>query len=142
MTLRDEIHSHHEKTWIICLGEEFAAKPLTPLVDLVDWYNNQLITKSILTNQVKLGLGDRTLMATSGLLPAEKLLILGLGKSEQLTATQAKKFLQDVGQTLEGLGETNPWLVIAGDTSDKFVEEIKKSRTSITPLSQANISVG
>jgi len=142
VALRDEVHSHQEKTWILCIAENFVTKPLSPLIDLVDWYNNQLLTKSILGGQVKLKFGDRTLMATSGLLPVEKILIMGLGNSEQLTTAQGKIFIQDLSQTLEKLGETNPWVIMAADTPPKFIEEIKKSRTSINSLSQANISVG
>ena len=142
INVREEVSRHSENTWVIFLGTRYTNHQLSPLVDTVDWYNNQLLTKSILNKQVDLSFGAKTLMATTGLLKSERLLILGVGDGKEAGPAQARKLLQDLGQTLTDLGESNPWIIIADDVSEKFVDEVKKSRTSIAKLSQATISVG
>jgi hypothetical protein len=142
MSFHKELHSHNENLWVLCAGKNYMDQPLSPLMDLVDWYNNKLVTKSLIAGKVSLELGEKLLVPTTGLLTAERLMIVGLGDTESLGPAQARKFLQDIGQALKDLGASDPWIIFAPDTSPKFLDEIKKSRTSIDNLGQATISVG
>lgn len=140
--MRKELAEHSEKLWVLCAGLEYLKRPLSPLLDMVDWYNNSILTRSLLAGKISLALGDKTLVATNGLLAPQRLVLVGLGENESLGPAHARKFLQDIGQTLKSLEASDPWIIFASDTSPKFIDEIKKSRTSIDGLGQATISVG
>ena len=128
MNLREELNTHHEKTWVLCLSHppKGEAQVLTPLPDLVYWYNNQLLTKSLLSKKINLAFGELTLMPTGGLLSAEKLLVVGMGPTESLTVPVARKFLQDLSQTLKSLQAEPAWLIFSSHIPAKFIDEIKK----------------
>src|ERR1700733_8826835 len=100
MDLRQEIFSHSEKLWVLCLGQESLRKPLPPRIDMIDWYNNQLVTKSLLKNQIKIDFGSKTLLSTAGQLPVERLLVLGLGEEKNLSESQGKAFLQEINNCM------------------------------------------
>jgi hypothetical protein len=138
--LRNEVFSHEEKLWILCIGQEVSKKPLSPLLDMVDWYNNQLLGKGLLQNQIPFEFGSKTLLATMGFLPVTRLLIFGIGDEKNLTATDAKNFLGEVDKALEGLGEKSPWIIFSDHTSTDFINEINKGRTRLERLSSAAVS--
>lgn len=144
MNLRQELSSHNEKIWVLCLPENSGSetRPLSPLPDLVDWYNNQILTKALLTKKIRLQLGEKTLIPTCGLTGAEKILVVGLGDGAALGAAQGRQIVQDLSQTLEQLQENQAWIIFSSNLPPKFIDEIKKSRTSSGPWGQATISVG
>ncbi len=141
MDLRNEVFSHQEKLWILCIGQEVSKKPLSPLLDMVDWYNNQLLAKGLLKNQIPFEFGSKTLLATTGFLQVSRLLIFGIGDEENLNLTDAKNFLSEIDKALEGLGEISPWIIFSKETSSAFISEINKSRRHSERLSSASISV-
>ena len=144
MNLREELNIHAEKTWVLCIPEDSGenTKYLSPLTDLVDWYNNQILTKMILSKKITLKMGEQTLISTIGLLPAEKLLVMGLGEKKLLSSSQALKFIQVLSHTLESLNETNVWIIFSSQVPGKFLDEIKKSHASSDSLAHTTISVG
>jgi hypothetical protein len=139
--LRSEVFSHHEKLWILCLGHEASKKPLSPLLDMVDWYNNQLLGKNSLIDQIPNEFGSKTLLATSGFLPVHRLLIFGLGNEKNLKEDDATNFLSEIDKTLKGLDESLPWIIFSNQTSPEFINEINKRRTAWQRLATAEITV-
>lgn len=142
MTSREEVNHHSEKLWFVCLDQTYLEKKLSPLVETLDWYNNHLLTRCLIDKKLSLDFGERLLMGTSGLLLAQRLMIVGLGQKKQLTAAKARSLLQDLGQVLGELKEESSWIIVGKDAPNAFVEELKKSRTSVETLNQATISIG
>jgi hypothetical protein len=142
MDSRNEIFSRLEKLWVLCIGQESIRKPLPPLADTIDWFNNQLITKSLLKDQVKVEFSAKTLLATAGQLPVSRLLVLGLGDEKDLSDSQGKIILTELDLCLEGLEEKAPWIIITPSASSEFVSEIKKGCNRHPQLANSSISVG
>lgn len=140
MDLRSEIKTHDEELWVLCLNKK-THKRLSPLQDTIDWFNNQLISKGLLSKKIELSFGSKTLLGTTGLLPASRILVYGLG-DDDLTASVGRKMLQDLGETLQRLKSSSSWIILPPDAPKVFLDEIKKSRTSNEGLNQATISVG
>jgi hypothetical protein len=142
MTLRQDIFSHQEKLWVLCLGQDSLAEILPPLTDLIDWFNNQLLTKSLANGKIETGFGKSTLLGTAELLPVSRLLVVGLGETATLTGSLAKKFVQALDQALLGLNENSPWIIFPPGVPTAFTAEIQNSRTSFATLARATISFG
>ena len=142
MNLRDEVFSHSQPLWVLCVDSQSIDERLSPLQATIDWYNNHLLEKNLISNKIDTSLGARTLLATSGLLPVKRLLVFGLGNSGSLTAAQARKAIEALSSTLVELQEVSPWIILPARTPPKIVEEFEKSRTSADPLKHASISAG
>ncbi len=141
MSLRNVLHTHSEKIWILALDDKCLSRPFSPLVQLIDWYNNQILLKSVKSKKIDFSFGRKTLISTFGLLPTEKLVLIGLGQSQNLGLREAKKFLDETLKTVDGFGVQNPWIIFEPSTPKEFLNEVTKSRTSIENLTQATISV-
>ena len=142
MLQRKELFSHREKIWVLCLDRSAASEPLPVTMELVDWYNNQILTKSLVGGKIETAFGKSTLLATTGLLPVSRLLVVGLGDLPDLNAAAARKFAQDLDQIVMNLGEAGPWILFPDETPAKFTDEFEKSRTSFESLAHAKISIG
>lgn len=139
MDLRSEVFSHQEKLWILCIGQESTKKPLSPLLDMIDWYNNQLLAKGILQNQIATDLGSKTLLGVTGILPLSRLLIFGIGNEKDLGPSQAKNILSMLDTALEGLNETTPWIIFPNHTPQEFIAELSKGKTHIERLTHSSV---
>ncbi len=140
MDLKAEIFSHTEKLWVLCVGSEATRKPLSSLIDTIDWYNNQLLSKSLIKDQVKVDFLTKTLLATSGQLPVDRLLIFGLGDEKTLDEAQAKIALADLNRSLDGLCEKAPWIILSSDVAPAFSHEFKKSHSKLTHISGSSVT--
>jgi len=108
---------------------------------MVDWYNNQLLSKGLLSNQIPFNFGSKTLLATIGFLPASRLLIFGIGDEKNLNEKDAKKFLSEMDNMLKGLKEESPWIIFSNHTSTAFISDVNKVRPSFERLAAASVSV-
>ncbi len=141
MNLREEVFFHNETLWILCIGQDFTKKPLSPLMDMVDWYNNQLLTKGLLSRQISYNYKSKTLLPTTGFLSLSRLLILGLGDEKTLTEIMAKEFVYEVDETLKGLGEKAPWIIFPPTTSPQFISGFNKNKSKSDRLTAAPVSM-
>jgi hypothetical protein len=137
MNLRREVFSHQETLWVLCLDEKTKNLKLPPLLDTIDWYNNQLLTKMLTQNKISLAFGTKTLLATSGVLPVSRLVVYGLGDKNSGGDEAAK----DLNSTLEGLGEKKPWIVISPTVSESFCTSFQKAIQKCNRLSDSKISL-
>lgn len=142
MTNREDIAKRSEKIWILCLDDSFLSKPLPPLAESIDWYQNMIVTKSLLKKKMTLEFGEKTLIASAETLSAEKVLVWGLGSADSLTGPQAKKFLKLLSPTLSQLQYENPWIILPAGTPEVFSDEIQKSKSTFDQLAKASVSVG
>ena len=140
MIAREEIFQRNEKLWVLCIGRDSLKAPMSASLDLVDWYNNQILARALTAGKIETDFGKTALIATSGLLPVQRLLVFGLGETDDLTASQGKKFAEALDQILEGIGENDPWIVFPESAPPKFIDEVQKSRTSTSRLAHAKIS--
>jgi hypothetical protein len=140
MDLRKEIFSRKEKLWVLALGNESLVKPLSPLIGTIDWYNNQLLARSLSTGQVKVHFSAKSLLATNGQLHIERILIFGLGEEKDLTQ-HGKAFMTDLNTLLEGLKEKDPWLVLPPQTPESFVNELHKGMGKFANLARCSVAV-
>jgi len=138
--LREEIFSRTEKLWVLALGLEAQRKPLSPLVDLIDWYNNHWLTKNLISKQISASEGQKSLIAVSELLPVQKILIVGLGEEKDLK--DVKTFLTLVHQTVEGLKEHSPWIVFSEAVPPSFVADFQKGCGRFDSLAKSKIVIG
>ena len=142
MSLQQEIVQHSENVWVLCLDKSCESGVIPPVPGIIDWYHNHLITKSLLDKKISLEFGDRTLIAGSGLLPCQLLVVFGIGERGQLTAAKARKTLQDIGHVLTELKEPAAWIVVSKEAPSQFTDELKKSRSSVDSLELTTITAG
>jgi hypothetical protein len=142
MNLRVELSEHTEELWVIGITGEYAKKPLSPLTSMIDWFQNFFITNCILSEKLSLQFGEKLLMKANGLLPAKRLLIIGLGAADKLDSTHCKKFMKSLDFTLHQLNEKNPWLVVSSELPDSFCDELIKSKATSEYLTKSALSIG
>ena len=142
MSNREDISKRTEKIWVLCLDDSFLSKPLSPLHDLIDWYQNKIITKCLLKKKISLEFGEKMLIASAETLPAEKVIVMGLGSANSLTGPQAKKFLKLLSPAISQLQSENPWIVLPTGIPEVFSDELQKSKNTFDHLSKATISIG
>lgn len=141
MNYREEIFSHEEHLWVLCVPRPEPGQRLSSKIDLIDWYNNQLLANSIIRGRVSLDAKTPTLLSSSTTLPTKGILIYGLGDAKSLDRSEAQKMTQDLGRVLDGLNVDSTWVLISSDVPESFADEFQKSRTSSSSLSRANISI-
>ncbi|HTN44008.1 MAG TPA: M17 family peptidase N-terminal domain-containing protein [Nitrospiria bacterium] len=78
-------------------------RPLTGLAAELDWIYNGILSRLILRNRICGDLKETTLLATQRKLQAHKILIIGLGKREELTPIILQDIYSHVGRTLSQL---------------------------------------
>jgi hypothetical protein len=137
---RNEIFSHTESLWILGIGGTASKKPVSPLVEMVDWYNNQLIAKSLLKKTIPLSFSSQVLLATSGLLPVSRLIVFSLGEGP--LKEDAKTVCEELNKLLEGLNESRPWIIFPATLESDFSRNFDKSRTKFQRLAEATYTAG
>jgi leucyl aminopeptidase len=78
-------------------------QPLTGLAAELDWIYNGILSRLILRNRIRGEVKETTLLATQRKLRAQKILMIGLGKREELTQRILQDIYSHIGQTLSKL---------------------------------------
>ncbi|MBI3596328.1 MAG: hypothetical protein HY203_04140 [Nitrospirae bacterium] len=106
--------------------------PLTGLAAELDWIYNGILSRLILRNRIRGDVKETTLLATQRKLHAQKILIIGLGKREELTQRILQDIYSHIGHTLSQLHIKDCAVELFGQTGRasedaKAVEVILKS---------------
>jgi len=78
-------------------------RPLTGLAAELDWINNGILSRLILRNRIRGAVKETTLLAARRKLHAQKILMIGLGKREDLTQRILQDIYFHIGKTLSQL---------------------------------------
>lgn len=128
----EEIIIHKDHIWFLLSPPPIKSK-FSPLVDFIDWYNNQLLAKSFKRKKITLQAGEKTLLHTSHLLPSQKLIAIGLedlssGKKVIELCDEIKKISQEVvgGESKTSASIHNTWIVISEDTPTSLKKDLEE----------------
>jgi len=107
-------------------------RPLTGLAADLDWINNGILSRLILGNRIRGKVKETTLLAAQRKLHVQKILMIGLGKREELTQKILQDIYSHIGQTLSQLHIKDSAVELFGQTGRasedaKGIEAIIKS---------------
>ncbi len=129
--LRQELFKHKDIPWLI-FSPAAENLSLSPLVELIDFYNNQLLVKSIKAEKIKLNLGEKTMFSSVGLLPTARLIVIGTGRIAELDKSQTQKLISEAEATIENLGEKKAWVVVSSRCPENLITAVKKNFNSVS----------
>jgi hypothetical protein len=130
MNLKDQIFSHPEKTWIILTAKPEKLK-FSELIGTIDFYNHQHLTKAFKNKKLNLDQGEKTLIASNHLLPAERMIVFGLGTKGDLDKSEAQSLIKEIGNTLTELGDEDPFVAVSAQASEELVKALEKKFSSV-----------
>ncbi|MCC6276437.1 MAG: hypothetical protein IT289_00825 [Oligoflexia bacterium] len=142
MDWQDKLFNQKSPVWVLIGSENNQGSPLGPFHQQIDWYCNNLISKLVKDRKFTFGFGEQTLVAGHFSLPAQKIVLFGLGDPKDLTPTLAKKLIQDLGQMIESLHEAGSFIAVDSRIPKTFLSELEKSQTFNDALRSATISIG
>ena len=142
MNLRSALTEHNEKLWVIGIPENFLEEPLTPLPQIIDWFQNFLLTRFLFKNKHTVQFGEKLLMPSNGLTPTEKILVIGLGDRDTLDSAQSKEFTKILTQTLDELKEKKPWIIFPSGLPESFLNDFKKGKQGFENLNNSQVTAG
>lgn len=133
--MKSSILAHKKDIWILFTPEPKKSK-FSPLIDFIDWHNNQLLAKACKTKRLNLDLGEKTLFQTSHLIPAEKLISVGTegltgGKKVVDLCAEVSKMISDLSgvKKSKSSNAANTWAIVSTEISDTareaLVEKLK-----------------
>ncbi len=127
---KTEMLSHKNQTWILVTPEPKDLK-FSPLIETIDWFNGQLLTKSFKKEKLTLAMGEKTLFCVSPLLPASRIISVGLGKSRSTSIKMdAGEICDLIRDTIKDLSEEasnseSIWIALSEDCPKSLLEDLK-----------------
>ena len=125
--LSTQLFTNKQPLWVALVTSEQLEKPPRSSLGLLDWYNNFLITKTLKSKKLDLLKGEKTLIATTGIVPAQSLLVYSVGHSSKLDLASIKEISQDLSTTLEGLKQTDALVILPNEISSEATASFKKA---------------
>lgn len=129
MNLKEKLAEQKSKTWLVFTPPPQDFK-FSELVSLADWYNNQVLLKAFKSKKMSFKLGEKTLLSSPCLLPAERLVVVGLGDSDG-SKTDIQKLMNLTEETLQGLATEDVWFVISKDAPQEFISNFEKKHSNV-----------